>query len=251
MQIISRATAAQLGLKRYFTGRPCPHGHLSERFVSCKSCLECHLAKRPFRRKYPDRKAAYNRVYAELNQKRISSQRREYRRANAERIAETMHLWGEAHKEWKREYNKTYRSDNRDHIYTKEREWRKRNADRVRLYMRVYQTDRSHNDPCFKLSRNLRRRTSLAIVNGQKAGSGVRDLGASIEVVRAHIERMFTPKMTWENWGTTWELDHIRPIASFNMMDREKFLQAAHYLNLRPLLKAQNRRKKANLEFLL
>lgn len=41
MQIIGRADAKALGLKRYFTGKPCKHGHIAERFVS-GPCVECN-----------------------------------------------------------------------------------------------------------------------------------------------------------------------------------------------------------------
>lgn len=43
--IISRKEAVQLGLKRYYTGVPCGHGHDSERFVSGSSCMVCTLAR--------------------------------------------------------------------------------------------------------------------------------------------------------------------------------------------------------------
>ena len=38
--IISRAQAQALGLKRYFTGKPCKHGHVVERLVD-GGCCEC------------------------------------------------------------------------------------------------------------------------------------------------------------------------------------------------------------------
>lgn len=41
MEVISRADAKKLGLRRYFTGEPCRHGHLSERYVACGRCVEC------------------------------------------------------------------------------------------------------------------------------------------------------------------------------------------------------------------
>lgn len=48
MQIISRKTAKNLGLIRYFTGSLCFRGHLAERQVSDKACVDCkklrHLA---------------------------------------------------------------------------------------------------------------------------------------------------------------------------------------------------------------
>lgn len=41
MEVISRADAKEMGLGRYFTGEPCRHGHLSERYVACGRCVEC------------------------------------------------------------------------------------------------------------------------------------------------------------------------------------------------------------------
>ena len=45
MEKIRRETAVQLGLKRYFTGVPCIHGHISERLVKKRGgseCVECN-----------------------------------------------------------------------------------------------------------------------------------------------------------------------------------------------------------------
>ena len=41
MQIISRKEAIAQGLSRYFTGEPCGHGHIDERYVSGKTCRAC------------------------------------------------------------------------------------------------------------------------------------------------------------------------------------------------------------------
>jgi hypothetical protein len=41
MKIISREQAVQRGLTRYFTGKPCKLGHISERMVSNWSCIIC------------------------------------------------------------------------------------------------------------------------------------------------------------------------------------------------------------------
>ena len=43
MEIISRKEAKAAGLTKYFTGKPCSYGHVSERMVSngiCKNCLD-------------------------------------------------------------------------------------------------------------------------------------------------------------------------------------------------------------------
>jgi 5-methylcytosine-specific restriction endonuclease McrA len=39
--IVTRTEAKTAGLKRYFTGKPCPKGHISERWVASYSCDTC------------------------------------------------------------------------------------------------------------------------------------------------------------------------------------------------------------------
>jgi hypothetical protein len=38
---IGRDEAKALGLKRFFTGKPCKHGHVAERGLSNPGCMEC------------------------------------------------------------------------------------------------------------------------------------------------------------------------------------------------------------------
>lgn len=42
---VDRATARDLGLVRYFTGKPCRKGHVAERWVSSMTCIECTLRR--------------------------------------------------------------------------------------------------------------------------------------------------------------------------------------------------------------
>lgn len=41
MNILSRKDAAFSGLPRFFTGKPCKYGHLSERYVTTGACIQC------------------------------------------------------------------------------------------------------------------------------------------------------------------------------------------------------------------
>lgn len=41
MEVISRSEALKKGLKTYFTGKPCPQGHLTERRLSSSRCPIC------------------------------------------------------------------------------------------------------------------------------------------------------------------------------------------------------------------
>jgi hypothetical protein len=41
MEVITRMEAAKLGLLRFYTGKPCKHGHDSERYTRTNTCIEC------------------------------------------------------------------------------------------------------------------------------------------------------------------------------------------------------------------
>ena len=52
-----------------------------------------------------------------------------------------------------------------------------------------------------------------------------------------------TPEMTWKSI----DLDHVRPLSSFDLTNREQLKEAAHYTNIQPLLKSKNRKKSSRL----
>lgn len=41
MEIMERPAAIKADQKRYFTGRPCRRGHISERYTSSGQCVDC------------------------------------------------------------------------------------------------------------------------------------------------------------------------------------------------------------------
>jgi len=111
-------------------------------------------------------------------------------------------------------------------------------------YAKVHQKERRLVDVGFRLSQNLRTRLGKAVKEGWKAGSAVKDLGCTIEELKAYLEAKFEPGMDWDNWGRYgWHIDHIRPLASFDLTDREQFLRACHYTNLQPLWAEDNLKK--------
>lgn len=107
---------------------------------------------------------------------------------------------------------------------------------------RKYQKVRYRSDPNYRLARLLRSRINSAVKNNTKVGSAVSDLGCSVEDLKKRFEMIFLPGMSWENHGE-WQIDHIRPLASFDLTDREQFLEAVCYLNLQPLWAEDNMRK--------
>lgn len=85
MQIITRSEAKALGLKRYFTGKPCKHGHMSERKVCDSRCLTCgNLSFRRYRR--TDQYREWHRRYGAANHKKRLAKDREARTNNPEKF---------------------------------------------------------------------------------------------------------------------------------------------------------------------
>lgn len=66
-------------------------------------------------------------------------------------------------------------------------------------------------------------------------------IGCSIEHLKEHIEKQFVEGMNWENWSFYgWHIDHIRPIASFDLSDPAQVKECFHYSNLQPLWAKDN-----------
>lgn len=140
-----------------------------------------------------------------------------------------------------RNYSKEYRRHYPDRI--------KKNNSNLEYY-RNYTNKKIKTDINFKLSRNLRSRLRTALKNNAKNGSAVKDLGCSIEFLKQYLESKFQPGMNWENHGLKgWHIDHIIPLCTFNLVNRQEFLKACHYTNLQPLWAIDNlsKSKRGNL----
>jgi hypothetical protein len=101
-------------------------------------------------------------------------------------------------------------------------------------------------DPSHRLRHYLRVRLDKALKGNFKVGSFVRDLGCTVPELKLHLELKFQPGMSWDNWGNgpdKWNLDHIKPLSSFDLINREQFLKACHWTNLQPLWWIDNVKK--------
>src|SRR6516162_8367059 len=104
--IIGRAEARALGLKRYFTGKPCKHGHVAERVVSSPDCVQCRRGRvRGWRAANPEKVREGDRERA-----------RKSRAADPERIRENARKWRAANLEMARERDRLHYAKNKDRI---------------------------------------------------------------------------------------------------------------------------------------
>jgi len=137
-------------------------------------------------------------------------------------------------------YYKNVENSRRQNAARKKRQWPYIKP-RVAAYLRKRYSENSQ----FRLAQLLRTRIRRALVkqNATKRNSTTCLVGVSFQELRAHLEKQFRPGMTWENHGTIWEIDHIRPCASFDLSDFEQQKICFHYSNLQPLFSEENRKK--------
>lgn len=73
-------------------------------------------------------------------------------------------------------------------------------------------------------------------------------LGCTVGELRAHIESLFKPGMTWDNHGRGgWHLDHIFPLSVAMKAGEEAFNKALNYRNVQPLWEHENMAKFASM----
>jgi hypothetical protein len=117
-------------------------------------------------------------------------------------------------------------------------------------YRRLHQARKYAGDLNHKLSVVLRSRLTSAVRNGQKRGSAIRDLGCTVDELKAHLEGLFTSGMTWDNFGHgegRWNIDHVFPIKRADLTDRAHVLAVCNWRNLRPEWFVDNVRKSARV----
>jgi len=144
----------------------------------------------------------------------------EYRERNDKRGK----IYNATHKKEKSEYNKDYGEKNKV-----------RRAKRVAARMKT--------DLNFKLRARLsvRVRSALKQQGTNKSKKTMELLGCTMDFFREYIASQFTNGMTWENYGRKgWNMDHIKPCASFDLTDIEQQKECFHYSNLQPLWETEN-----------
>ncbi|MDE2107531.1 MAG: hypothetical protein KGL39_60620, partial [Patescibacteria group bacterium] len=141
-------------------------------------------------------------------------------------------IWCEKNKQKKKDANRKWVQENKEKARKQSRAWRKK----------------WRKTPYGRIVTNLRRRLRVLVKRGRaKKGRVNRLIGCSpIELVQ-HIEDHFSPGMSWTNYGQ-WHLDHIRPIASFDLLDDDEMNRCFHYTNLQPLWAEDNIAKGASVD---
>ena len=178
--------------------------HSDGLYSSCKSCCRDFA----FKHRRTEKGVMYMKKYNSSVERKICL--REYNNCDKRREYLEKRRMSIRYKEYNREYKQTekYKAYEKEHM----------------------------------LEHLLRHRLRMALKGNFKAGSAVRDLGCTIQELKVHLEKLFKPGMTWENYGE-WHIDHKYPLSKADLTDREQLLKVCHYTNLQPLWKLDNLKK--------
>ncbi|MBP6514035.1 MAG: hypothetical protein KA224_02575 [Steroidobacteraceae bacterium] len=126
MNVLTRAQAIASGSKRYFTGKPCPHGHVAERLVSSMGCIAC--ASRSFKAHYhANAEDLRARVKAYRSTEEFKARRREARRAAGDEYRAKRRKEYAASADRERDRAAAYRAANPEAVREASRRWAQKN----------------------------------------------------------------------------------------------------------------------------
>lgn len=128
-------------------------------------------------------------------------------------------------------------------INKQKKQYKDKNKNKYKKYHNEYNKKRRKKDIKFKLGCYLRSRLNLALKGNIKSLSTMFLIGCEIDYLMFHLQKKFKRSMNWNNYGSYWELDHIKPCSSFDLSKKSEQLKCFNYINLQPLTKFENRKK--------
>ncbi len=222
-------------------------------------CRECLNAARRKRYKedpnYATKVRSKSMKWAKDNPEKSKARAKKWSADNREKTHEKTKKWVKDNPEKYREYRERWIKDNPKKLKGYRKKWSEANPEKCkasrkkwtennREELNVSRVERYKEDLNYRLRVLLRGRLRKAIHKKTgKTGSAVTDLGCAVSELIVYIESKFAREMSWGNHGNYWELDHIQPLFSFDLTDREQFLTACHYTNLQPLTVKKHKEK--------
>ena len=182
-----------------------------------------NLKKRAYRLANKDKIKAYQCSWATANKDMAKAIQASWIKANPEKVKRAANKWRHSHPE---------------KVKARQDRWRARNKTKLVAYQVRYNQRRLNSDPVFRIVTNLRSRIHYALKKGKgvKSGKSMELLGCSLQELREHIQGLWQPGMSWDNYGMYgWHIDHRIPCSAFDLTDPEQQKTCFHYTNLQPL----------------
>lgn len=223
---------------------------MSESNTEVKTCPICGSTK-PITEFSPHSKYKGKQYYATRCKTCDNERAKLYYRNNSEKIKPKNRLYANEYyqnnrekcKENARKYLLSLTPQEKEQLQKYKKAWRQANAEKLKQQRTEYR-----KSPAGRLVRNVRNRMSKKIGKIRKLVSISKSVGKTPSQLQVHIESLWLPGMSWENYGKEWHVDHIKPLAAFNLSDATQQAAANHYSNLQPLWAVDNLAKGAKYD---
>jgi hypothetical protein len=187
-------------------------------------CKQCRTATELQRRKENiDAYKEKDKAYHEKNKEERNAQAREYRKNNSEILNANAREKYQKNKDVVREYHQN-RKETRNAVKKK----------------------RMDNNPQARIKESLMTRMSNALHSLARHKMS-KLLGCSPDFLSKWLESKFYDDISWGNYGSVWHIDHVVPVAFFDLLKLEEQLICFHWSNLRPLYAEANLQKSDKL----
>lgn len=193
--------------------------------VGSALCKECYKDK--------------NKKYRAENKLRLNENANKYYKKNKERVKQ----YYLDNKELILQKNKEYYVENKEAINLYVKKYKVENKETLKVTGRNYRKQRKKNDPLYKLTSDVRNLIYGAFKRRftKKSKKTIEILGCTFEEFYQHLESKFDDKMNWDNQGSYWHIDHIKPISLAK--NEQEVYELNHYTNFQPLYWEDNLKK--------
>jgi|SRR5271166_517332 len=197
MTIVSRQEAIAAGLRFYFTGKPCLHGHIAPRYTKRSHCLMCNrISTSRWIKENPEKACVSAKKYYDTNRNTLCAKFRQ---------------WAKANQEKKRTTNRAWRVKNLERVRATSQKWAERNRERLREIKRINLRNWRLNNP--EKSRE-KRRVHEHIRRSRKRASGGIFTSTDLQAIRKR-QRNRCAELSCRRLlkGNIEHIDHIVPLA--------------------------------------
>lgn len=148
------------------------------------------------------------------------------------------------HKESYKNTRKKYSKNTKDKAKRRSRKHYLENKKQVIKRTTGYNSIKRKTCPIFRLKQLVRNRINDCLKNKgvRKRFKSIKYLGCTWEELKEHLENQFVTGMSWRN-RHLWHIDHIIPLALFDLSDTKQQEVAFHVTNLQPLWAHENLKK--------
>ena len=189
----------------------------------CKNCTNREQQENP--------RTEYNKKYREKNRENLLQYEKVFRDRNREKLILFQRNDRIVNKEAISKRRKQIYKENPEKCKKRDKKWRDKNPEKLRGYIKKY---KSKNKLSVLLREKARREIKAHRAKKMYIFSEL--LGCTIKEAREHLESKFTEGMTWDNHGYYgWHIDHVKPIALFDLTIPKQQKECFNYKNLQPL----------------